>query len=96
VAYQEARDLGWLRGDWSVESDEYPWVQLPWAQTRGDLEGCIQRAMRRVYYRPYYVWQFGKMVLAGANVTLARYALQELRKNLAFMARGKRVRSGSV
>jgi len=96
VAYQEANELGQLRGEWSVESDDYPWVQLPWVDSREKLDRFVQKAMRRVYYRPYYVWQFGKMVLGGLNVTLARYAWQEVRKNLAFMLRKKRVRSGSV
>jgi radical SAM superfamily enzyme YgiQ (UPF0313 family) len=81
--YQEAKEAGTLQGDWSVHSDEYPWVKLPWTITRRDLERCLHRAVRRVYYRPYYVRQFGAMVLAGANATLARYALQETRKTLA-------------
>ena len=96
VAYQEAKDAGLLRGDWSVHSDEYPWVQLPWVESRHELEKVVQSAVRRVYYRPYYVWQFGKMVLAGLNLTLARYAWQEMRKTPGFLVRGKRVRSGSV
>ena len=96
TAYREAQELGWLRGEWRVDSDEYPWVQLPWAESRADIEKLIQQAMRRVYYRPYYAWQFGKMILMGMNLTLARYAWQEIRKNLAFALRRKRVRSGSV
>jgi len=95
-AYREAKEEGMLQGDWSVHSDAYPWVRLPWVSTRDELEKHIQRALRRVYYRPYYVWQFGKMALMGMNVTLARYAWQEMKKNLAFLVRGKRVRSGSV
>jgi radical SAM superfamily enzyme YgiQ (UPF0313 family) len=96
VAYREAKELGLLRGDWSVHSDDYPWVQLPWAESREALEKHVQRAVRRVYYRPYYVWQFGKMVLLGMNWTLARYAWQEMRKTLRFLTGRKRVRSGSV
>lgn len=96
VAYREAKEEGMLRGEWRIDADEYPWVQLPWAESREALEEHVNRVVRRVYYRPYYAWQFGKMVLAGMNLTLARYAAQEARKTLPF---GKRVafqRSGSV
>ena len=96
VAYQEAKEAGLLRGDWSVHSDEYPWAQLPWVESRQELEKHVQRAVRRIYYRPYYVWQFGKMVLGGLNLTLARYAWQEMRKNLAFVVKGRGRRAGSV
>jgi len=95
-AYRDAKERGWLRGEWSVSSDEYPWVELPWVETRRDLEKFIQRAMRRVYYRPYYLWQFGKMILMGANLTLARYTWQEAKKNLAFLVRRRAARPGSV
>ena len=96
VAYDEARKGGMLRGEWGVESEAYPWVQLPWVRDRAHLEGIVQKAIRKVYYRPYYVWQFGRMVLAGANVTLARYAVQELRKNLVNLIRPGKRRGGSV
>jgi anaerobic magnesium-protoporphyrin IX monomethyl ester cyclase len=96
-AYHEAKESNTLQGDWSVWSDEYPWVKLPWTQTREDLQACVDRAVRRVYYRPYYVWQFGKMMLTGANVTLARYALQETRKSFShLLGLHKSERSGSV
>lgn len=78
--YQEAKSAGTLQGDWDVRSGEYPWVKLPWTATRGDLERCVRHAVRRVYLRPYYVGQFGAMILRSANTTLARYALQEARK----------------
>ncbi len=95
--YREAEEAGTLRGEWSVESDEYPWVKLPWVETRRDLEQCVHKAVRRIYYRPYYVWQFGKMILAGANMTLARYGLQETRKTIFHAIRPRRAeRPGSV
>lgn len=95
--YREAKESGMLRGEWSVHSDEYPWVKLPWAETRRDLERCVHKAVRRIYYRPYYIRQFGKMILAGANMTLARYALQETRKTVLHAIRPRRSgRPGSV
>ena len=96
VAYAEAKEQGLLRGEWSVRSDEYPWVQLPWAESRADLEAVLHKAVRRIYYRPYYVWQFGKMIVAGANLTLLRYALQETRKTAGQMLGLGRKRVGSV
>lgn len=97
TAYREAKESGALMGDWSVHSDEYPWVKLPWTESRADLEKALQRAVRKVYFRPYYVYQFGAMMLAGANVTLAAYAFQEMRKTLAHMLGFRRAgRPGSV
>jgi radical SAM superfamily enzyme YgiQ (UPF0313 family) len=95
--YREAKESGTLRGEWGVHSDEYPWVKLPWVETRRDLERCVHKAVRRIYCRPYYIWQFGKMIFAGANMTLARYALRETRKTILHAIRGKRAaRPGSV
>jgi len=97
VAYEEAKAKGTLVGDWSIHSDDYPWVKLPWVQTRADLERVLHRAVRKIYYRPYYVLQFGSMILAGANLTLARYALQETRKSLKhLLGIGRAERVGSV
>ena len=97
VVYREAQDAGTLMGEWSVESDAYPWVKLPWTETRADLEQYVQKAMRRVYYRPYYIYSFAKMVFGGANTTLARYALQEAGKTLRYLLhRAKAERAGSV
>jgi len=96
VAYQEAKEKGMLRGDWSIDSEEYPWVQLPWVRDRAHMESIVQKAVRRVYYRPYYVRKFAAMVLANANVTLARYAFQELRKTALNLVRPGRARIGSV
>ena len=97
VAYREAKEAGTLMGDWSVESDAYPWVKLPWTKTRDDLEKYVQKGMRRVYYRPYYIYSFTKMVLGGANTTLARYAFQEAGKTLGYLLRlRKGERAGSV
>jgi hypothetical protein len=49
---------------------------------RAELEAIVHRAVRRIYCRPYYVGQFARMAISGANLTLARYALQEARKTL--------------
>jgi len=93
LVYQDAEAAGTLEGEWSVASDAYPWVRLPWARTREALEAVVRRAARRVYLRPYYAWQFGKMIVAGFNLTLARYAMQELGKAVGL---GRKARPGSV
>ncbi len=80
--YLEARDAGTLVGDWGRDLDEIPWVRLPWTDTRSDLENIHRKAMRRIYYRPYYVGTFGSMMIRNANWTLGRYAWQELRRTL--------------
>jgi len=91
--YQEAREAGTLEGGWGARSVAYPWVRMPWAPTREALEKVVRAAARRVYWRPYYAWQFGKMILSGLNVTLARYAAQELGKSIGI---GRTRRPGSV
>lgn len=80
--YHEAKDSGTLEGEWDPDADEMPWVRLPWTRSRRDLETMLKRALRRLYLRPYYVWNFGTEIIRNANVRLAGYALQELRKTL--------------
>jgi radical SAM superfamily enzyme YgiQ (UPF0313 family) len=75
--YEEAKNNKTLVGDWSVENKEVPWVRLPWVDSYGDLQRIVQRARNRVYYRPYYVFNFAKEIVGGANLGLARYAFQE-------------------
>jgi len=96
VAYQEAKDAGMLRGEWGVAEDEYPWVQLPWVRDREHMRSIVQKAVRKIYYRPHYVKEFGLMVIGNANVTLARYAFQELRKSVRSVLGVGRERIGSV
>jgi radical SAM superfamily enzyme YgiQ (UPF0313 family) len=95
-AYRIAKDEGMLRGEWTLGSDEYPWIQLPWVRDRAHLESVLQKAVRKIYFRPYYVAQFGKMILGGMNATLARYAFQEFRKTVRNALRPGAKRSGSV
>ena len=94
--YREAKDLGWLRGEWRVDSDEYPWVQLPWVRDRTHIEGIVQRAVRQIYFRPHYLRQFATMAIVNVNTTLARYAMQEARKALMNLVRPGAKRSGSL
>ncbi|MFP4476427.1 MAG: B12-binding domain-containing radical SAM protein [Desulfatibacillaceae bacterium] len=80
--YLEAQQAGTLVGEWSPDMDHLPWVRLPWAESRGELEAMVTKIMRRVYFRPYYVASFGMRALRGANLMLARYAVQEAKKVL--------------
>jgi anaerobic magnesium-protoporphyrin IX monomethyl ester cyclase len=78
--YDEARAAGTLVGDWSVEGGPVPWVRLPWTRSFDDLVAARNRVVRRLYLRPHYLWEYGKLVLTTANLTMARYAFQELRR----------------
>ena len=82
VAYQQAQSAGLLVGDWHPDADTFPWVRLPWVQSKAELDALLKKAMRRIYYRPHYALAFGGSILRSANWTLGRYALQELRKTL--------------
>jgi radical SAM superfamily enzyme YgiQ (UPF0313 family) len=77
--YHEARADGTLVGDWSPQMHEYPWVKLPWTESRNDLEKARAWAMNRVFFRPYYAGQFVKMIVQARNSLLARYLAQETR-----------------
>ena len=77
--YHEAKAEGTLVGDWSPEMHEYPWVRLPWTESRNDLEKARAWATNRVFFRPYYAGQFVKMAVQARNTLLARYMVQETR-----------------
>ena len=79
-AYELARESGDLMGDWDPDATEDPWVRLSWAPSRRSLEDTRRRMLRHVYLTPHYVGSMAYQTLRGANVTLARYALQELGK----------------
>lgn len=80
--YQEAKEAGTLEGDWDPSTEETPWVRLPWTRSRRDLEAVLKKSLKKVYYRPYYVWNFGLDIVRNANWKLAQYAVQELRKTI--------------
>lgn len=82
AAFHEAKDAGMLVGDWHPDAEGFPWVKLPWVQSKDDLDRVVKKALRRVYYRPHYVLAFGSEILRNANWMLAKYALQELRRTL--------------
>ncbi len=82
AAFHEAREAGMLVGEWHPDAGDFPWVRLPWVRSRADLDAVVKRALRRIYYRPHYALAFGGEILRNANWTLARYALQELKRTL--------------
>lgn len=77
--YHEAKAAGTLVGDWAPDMPEYPWVRLPWARCREDLEKARSWAMNRVFFRPFYAGQFVSMIVRARNRTLAKYMAQETR-----------------
>jgi radical SAM superfamily enzyme YgiQ (UPF0313 family) len=76
-AYEIARQEGSLVGDWEPDAEEVPWVRLPWARDKQQLERLVRQMMRKIYVSPHYVASFAYQILRGANITLGRYALQE-------------------
>ena len=79
--YEEARINKTLVGDWSIREAAFPWIKLPWVDSYADLQNLVRWVKNKVYYRPYYLFNFAKEIIGNANVTLARYALQESRKS---------------
>ena len=45
--------------------------------------------MRKVYLRPHYAIEFSRRIVGSANLMLARYAAQELRRTLTPRRRGR-------
>jgi anaerobic magnesium-protoporphyrin IX monomethyl ester cyclase len=79
-AYRLARDQDMLRGDWTPETTDFPWVQLPWMKSRDEVRALLKKIMRKVYFRPYYVWALGSDIVRNANWTMLAYAVQEARR----------------
>jgi len=82
VVYLQAKEAGTLEGDWHPDTALMPWVRLPWTRSKRDLDLVVNRCWRRIYYRPHYVLSFGGQILRNANLNLARYAAQELRRTI--------------
>jgi radical SAM superfamily enzyme YgiQ (UPF0313 family) len=80
LAYDTALASGDLVGRWHPDATEIPWVRLPWAQERRVLRDLARDLMRRVYFTPYYMASFAGEIVRGANLRLARYAVQETLK----------------
>ncbi len=81
-AYEIAESSGDLVGDWDPDSEQMPWVRLPWAPERKILDDLCQQLKRKVYFTPYYTAAFGSQILRQANWKLAQYAFQEFRRTL--------------
>ena len=81
-AYQIAQDSGDLVGEWDPDSDQLPWVRLPWAPDRTILDDLCRQVKRKVYFRPYYAAAFTGQILRHANWKLAHYASQEFLRTL--------------
>jgi radical SAM superfamily enzyme YgiQ (UPF0313 family) len=82
AAYDTAKAAGQLVGDWHPDADEMPWIRLPWAPKKEDLQGLCRKVTRKVYFRPHYVAAFAGQILRNGNWRLARYARQELLRAL--------------
>jgi radical SAM superfamily enzyme YgiQ (UPF0313 family) len=76
-AYNIALASGDLVGRWDPDSDQLPWVRLPWARDRKVLDDLCRAVKRKVYFRPHYAATFAGQILRHANWKLAHYAYQE-------------------
>jgi hypothetical protein len=80
VVYEQACATATLVGQWSAQSPSIPWVRLPWTRTYEDLAVAKRKMLRRIYLSSHYVLSYGHEVVRHANLLLARYAIQELKK----------------
>ncbi|MFH1379982.1 MAG: radical SAM protein [bacterium] len=82
LVYSEAQAEGTLMGAWSIHETTKPWVKLAWMKSYEDLEKMVRYAKNKVYYRPFYLINFSKNILKNANITLAKYIVQETAKSI--------------
>jgi anaerobic magnesium-protoporphyrin IX monomethyl ester cyclase len=82
--YDQAKAEGTLMGEWSAHEPKAPWVKLPWVDSYQDLVKILKKVMRRIYWRPYYAWLYGKRIVTNANWIMAQYALQEISRSMPF------------
>ncbi|MBM4020410.1 MAG: B12-binding domain-containing radical SAM protein [Planctomycetes bacterium] len=96
LAYEIAASTGALMGRWHPDEAQLPWVRLPWVRNLGQLHDVVRTMMRRIYFTPHYMASLAGEALRGANVRLARYAVQEALKVTGLVRRGpgKRARDG--
>ncbi len=78
--YEAAKSNNTLVGDWCPGEPELPWIRLPWIRDRRQLENVRRRVLKKVYLRPYYMFNFSKEILKNMNLMLADYAIQETRR----------------
>lgn len=81
-AYQIAASSGDLVGDWHPDAEQMPWIRLPWAPEKRILDDLCRKAMRKVYFTPYYATAFAGQIVRNANWKLAHYAWQEFLRTL--------------
>jgi anaerobic magnesium-protoporphyrin IX monomethyl ester cyclase len=82
--YDQVKAEGTLVGDWSAHDPKPPWVKLPWVNSYEDLVRILKQVTRKIYLRPYYLYTYGRRIVANANWMMARYAAQELVRAMPF------------
>jgi len=80
AAYEAARENGTLVGEWDPDYGQIPWIRLPWAREKSELDDLCRKLMRRVYFTAHYMSSFAGRIIRNANWTLAKYAIQETKK----------------
>jgi anaerobic magnesium-protoporphyrin IX monomethyl ester cyclase len=82
TVYEEAKANGTLQGDWTVDG-AWPWVKLPWTETREQLDREARRMSRSVQLSPSYLLYFLRHhlpLMTGKQLAfLWRYAFSMLR-----------------
>ena len=55
--YEDAKRNGTLVNDWDVDGT-WPWVKLPWAHSRSDIDAEARRLSRAAHWDPGTMWYF--------------------------------------
>ena len=83
TVYEEAKRNGTLQDDWDVDGT-YPWIKLPWANSKADIVAEAHRIGRTVRRDPGTIWYFFRKHLRTMTWRmvkfLCRLAVRQLRR----------------
>jgi len=87
--YDEARQAGTLMGDWSTNGP-WPWVKLPWSNSREDLAAESRRINRIVQRDPGTILYFLRTHLRTISWNQIKYLAKLARRHLRELCLPKR------
>ncbi|MCZ7584546.1 MAG: B12-binding domain-containing radical SAM protein [Deltaproteobacteria bacterium] len=76
--YEQAKADGTLVGSWDPDVPDWPWVRLPWTESRDDLVKWGRVFYRKTYLRTRYAIAFPARIIKNANMRMFQFAMQSL------------------
>ncbi|MBZ0274385.1 B12-binding domain-containing radical SAM protein [bacterium] len=76
--YEQAKANGTLVGSWDPNVPDWPWVRLPWTESRDDLVRYGKKFYRKSYLRGRNAVRYPARMIKNANMRMFQYAVQTL------------------